>query len=447
MTSPPGIRPLLGATLPRAAADVARLAGVASLGWAVLERQWVNAALFALVLLGLLLPRIMGSRPVVDLGYGVVLLIAAWSAVLDLYVAYPWLDVLVHVVACGLTAALAHRLLVDRGVLPAPGVPLRHPGAGLVVTTAALGCALGVLWELGEWYGHTFLDRRIQVGYPDTMGDLASDALGSLVAGLVLVRGARRRSARASSASTPEPTISVVIPVKDDAVALERCLGLLARQTVAPAEIVVVDNASRDASAAVAVRYGARVVAEPNPGIPAAAATGYDAARGDVIARCDADSAPPADWLENVRSAMAAGSRPDVVTGTGWFYDVPRWASALLRPLYLGSYYTLVHAALGHTTVWGSNMAIRRRTWQEVRHLVHRDDPELHDDIDLAFALGPGHRVRYDARLSVGVSARSVKGRRQLRRRLHRAFRTLHVNWRRTPPWLRWREQLAGQAK
>jgi glycosyltransferase involved in cell wall biosynthesis len=315
------------------------------------------------------------------------------------------------------------------------------------VTTVALGCALGVLWEIGEWYGHTFLDPRIQVGYPDTMGDLASDALGSLVAGVVLVRTARWRAARVLSASVPDLTISVVIPVKDDAVALERCLRLLARQTVAPDEIVVVDNASRDSSAEVAARYGARVVEEPNPGIPAAAATGYDAARGDVIARCDADSAPPADWLENVRSAMAAASAPDVVTGTGWFYDVPRWASALLRPLYLGSYYTLVHAALGHTTVWGSNMAIRRRTWQEVRHLVHRDDPELHDDIDLAFALGPGHRVRYDARLSVGVSARSVKGRRQLRRRLHRAFRTLQVNWRRTPPWLRWREQLAGQAK
>jgi hypothetical protein len=134
--------------------------------------------------------------------------------------------------------------------------------------------------------------------------------------------------------------------------------------------------------------------------------------------------------------------RLDAITGTGRFYDLPRWLAAALRPVYLGSYYLLVHAALGHTAVWGSNMALRRRTWEEVRHLVHRDDPELHDDMDLAFALGPLRQVRYDRTLVVGVSARSVRGRRQLRRRLDRALRTLQVNWAVSPPWLRWRARL-----
>ena len=238
------------------------------------------------------------------------------------------------------------------------------------------------------------------------------------------------------------PSVSVVIPVKDDAEALDRCLRLLGRQTLPPLEVVVVDNASTDASARVALGHGARVVAQPAPGIPAAASAGYDAARADVIARCDADSVPPADWVEHITRAMAASPDLDALTGTGRFYGVPRWLAAVLGPVYLGSYYGLVHAALGHTTVWGSNMALRRRTWQEVSLLVHRDDPELHDDMDLAFTLGPPRRVRYDRTLVVGVSARSVRGRRQLRRRLDRAVRTLRVNWRVSPPWLRWQARL-----
>jgi len=239
-------------------------------------------------------------------------------------------------------------------------------------------------------------------------------------------------------------TVSVVIPVKDDADALERCLRMLGRQTLRPLEIVVVDNGSSDHSALVADWYGARVVEEPVAGIPAAACTGYDAAVGDLIARCDADTSPPEDWVERVVRVMTQSPELDALTGTGRFYDLPRWLSPVMRPLYLGTYYLLVHAALGHSTVWGSNMAIRRASWLEVRHLVHRTDPEIHDDMDLAFALGPQRRVRYDKKLVVGVSARSLRGSRQLRRRLHRAVRTLQVNWRLLPPWERWQARLSG---
>lgn len=237
------------------------------------------------------------------------------------------------------------------------------------------------------------------------------------------------------------PTLSVVIPVKDDAVALRRCLAALADQTLAPLEVVVVDNGSRDDSATVATAHGARVVTEPARGIPAAASTGYDAALGDVVVRCDADTVAPPDWLERIEARFAADPALDALTGTGRFYDVGPLQAAVVGRLYLGSYYASMHAALGHPPLWGSNMAMRRSSWLRVTGTVHRTDPEVHDDADLAFALGPRTRIVHDRTLVVAVSGRSLHGRAQLRRRFARAFHTLAVNWRRMPPWRRWAER------
>lgn len=238
------------------------------------------------------------------------------------------------------------------------------------------------------------------------------------------------------------PTVSVVIPVHDDAAELRRCLELLAVQTVAPDEIVVVDNASTDDSAAVAREFGARVVPEPRLGIPPAAATGYDAARGDVIARLDADSRPGPEWIAEVRRAMA-NPRVDAVTGAGHFRDLPPVVRQIAVLVYLGAYYVLTHLALGHTPLWGSSMALRRTTWEQVRDRVHRFD-DVHDDMDLAFVLGPRAVIHYDRRLGVGVSGRSVRGVPQLRRRMARAITTLRLNWAVSPPWTRWQDSLRG---
>lgn len=233
-------------------------------------------------------------------------------------------------------------------------------------------------------------------------------------------------------------TVSVVIPVKDDAPALERCLRALDLQTVPPLEVVVVDNGSTDDSAEVARRHGARVVVEPRPGIGAAAAAGYDAAHGDLIARCDADTVPPDTWVAWARDAFTHDPELDALTGHGRFYDVPRWRAALHGGLYLWSYYLTMHAAMAHRPLWGSSMVLPRTRWQDVRDRVHRWDPEVHDDVDLALALGPRARVRHDRHMRVEVSGRSLVGRRQTRRRFARAFRTLRLHWAVMPPWTRW---------
>lgn len=235
--------------------------------------------------------------------------------------------------------------------------------------------------------------------------------------------------------------LSVVVPVRDDAPALRRCLAALAAQTRAATEVVVVDNGSTDDSAAVARAAGARVVVEPVHGIPAAAAAGYDAATGDVIVRCDADTVPPPGFLARVEAAFAADPALDGLTGTGTFYGVGPVRGAVVGRLYLDAYYVLMHAAMAHPPLWGSAMAVRREAWLRARPLVHLER-ELHDDVDLAFALGPRARIRYDRGLRVRVSGRSLVGTAQMRRRFDRAFRTLRLSWARTPPWELWAARL-----
>ncbi|MCS5722659.1 glycosyltransferase [Herbiconiux sp. CPCC 203407] len=237
---------------------------------------------------------------------------------------------------------------------------------------------------------------------------------------------------------TDRPHISVVIPVKDDAAHLERCLSALGRQTIAPSEIVVVDNVSSDASDAVARIGGARVVREQRPGIPAAASTGYDQAEGEVIARLDADSIPADDWIERIGDRFR--DRPDLaaVTGGASFSGGPRALRRVGAALYLGAYHLSLAPALGHVPLFGSNFAMRRSEWQRVSGTVHRKDSELHDDLDLAFHLGVRGRIRYGRGLSVQISSRPFAEAGTLPTRFRRGFRTVLVHWPRELPWLRW---------
>lgn len=177
---------------------VVRVLGVLSL-LVALVRSPVEVALFALVLAGLVVPLAAGASRTLDAAYGVGLLVAAWSSALQLYQAIAWLDLAVHLVVTGLVAAVGHLLLARwTGVLVDPHATTgRADRLGAVVVTTSLGLALAVLWEVGEYVGHTYVDPAIYVGYADTIGDLVAGGLGSAVAGLWLCR---RRAARPAAA-------------------------------------------------------------------------------------------------------------------------------------------------------------------------------------------------------------------------------------------------------
>lgn len=96
----------------------------------------------------------------------------------------------------------------------------------------------------------------------------------------------------------------IVLPCLDEAEALPAVLAEL------PAgwPVIVVDNGSIDATAAVAVAYGARVVHEPRRGYGAAVHAGLLAARGELVAVLDGDGSLDPAVLEPLVTAVLDGA-------------------------------------------------------------------------------------------------------------------------------------------
>lgn len=177
--------------------DTVRLAGLASVAAAGLWFDLVAVALMLLVLGGLMVPRALRTSGALDATYGVGLLVAAWSGVLDVYRRVAWWDLAVHAVVTGLVAVLAY------GIVVRLGVALDHRDArrtrhrvGMAALVVALGLGLSVAWEVGEWLGHTYLDPAIYVTEIDTLGDLVAGGIGALTAGVALTTSAGRLSTR-----------------------------------------------------------------------------------------------------------------------------------------------------------------------------------------------------------------------------------------------------------
>ncbi|MCD9622738.1 glycosyltransferase family 2 protein [Rhabdothermincola salaria] len=208
--------------------------------------------------------------------------------------------------------------------------------------------------------------------------------------------------------------MTVVIPVRDGAATIATQLDALAAQTTRCRwEVVVADNGSTDATVAVVAahplghRVPVRVVdAGPVPGSNRARNAGAAAARGRILAYCDADDAVTPGWLDahwrtlrHGPDRIAAGPLdPTALSGP----RSRRWQFALPAP---------AEGANGFVYGWGANLALPRALWgrlggfREDIHAVGFEEVDLQGcahEAGVAFVWVDDARVDYRLTPTVG---------------------------------------------
>lgn len=170
-------------------------------------------------------------------------------------------------------------------------------------------------------------------------------------------------------------TISVVIATHNRASLLQTTLDHLRRQEYAPGdEVIVVDNASTDATSEVMARAAEgfpvplRRRHDPSPGKAPALNAAIAGARGDILALTDDDVIVADDWIATMRrlfedsSVALVGGRVD----PRWQRPAPAWLQVEQQGRYgpMSSPLALLHYGdaqdLGGRTAVGANMAVRR---------------------------------------------------------------------------------------
>jgi cellulose synthase/poly-beta-1,6-N-acetylglucosamine synthase-like glycosyltransferase len=201
-------------------------------------------------------------------------------------------------------------------------------------------------------------------------------------------------------------TISIVIPVYNEAEHLEACLEAIACLRPFPLEVIVVDNNSTDESAELASRFSfVTLLHESRQGVVHARNQGFNAACGDIIGRIDADTVLPPDWVNQVRQILA-DDNVSAVSGSAHYYDFGLSKIADTVDSYCRL--RLANSLKDNNYLWGANMAIRRSAWLKVSSQLC-NKALIHEDFDLAIHLQKlGLTVKYDQNLTANVSSRRI---------------------------------------
>lgn len=187
-----------------------------------------------------------------------------------------------------------------------------------------------------------------------------------------------------------EPYISVVVPVYNGGVQLERCLAALLASDFRAREIIVADDASTDASAGVARSLGAEVVSLDARSGPASARNqGARRARGEVLLFIDADVVVRGDTLSRVAATLRA--RPDIAAVFGSYDDSPEAQNFVSQYKNLLHHYIHQQSSAEAATFWAGCGAVRRAAFETAGGFdaIKYARPSV-EDIELGYRLRRG---------------------------------------------------------
>jgi glycosyltransferase involved in cell wall biosynthesis len=198
-------------------------------------------------------------------------------------------------------------------------------------------------------------------------------------------------------------------------------------QTVAPTEVIIVDNNCKDKTLEIAETYDfVKIIKEKKQGLTFARNTGFEYASGDILARIDADTIMSEQWVETVVDNFTEDESLYGITGpakTGFLPYIEKFKSTFFSRVY----FWIVDARFDTNVMWGANMAIRNSAWLKVKNEVTLDDSLVHEDQDISLWIGSkGMKIAFDNNLLIQTDGQAY---RYLPKLIH--YFKLHVNTRR----------------
>lgn len=210
------------------------------------------------------------------------------------------------------------------------------------------------------------------------------------------------------SNNTPiTPTVSVVIPCYNEESSIAHCLAALATQEPQALEVIVVDNNCTDRTVEIAKRFSfVSIITETTQGMTPARNAGMAAAKGDVLARIDADTIVHTGWVAAIQSIFS-DEAVAAATGPVQYHDMPAKRTGQFFDQEIRA--ALDTVARDYRFLFGSNMAVRRDVWHTIAPELCNDDA-LHEDIDIALHIHEkGGLIKYDRSMVAGMSARRLE--------------------------------------
>lgn len=220
--------------------------------------------------------------------------------------------------------------------------------------------------------------------------------------------------------------LSVVIPAYNEEKNIAKCLEYIVNQEEKADEIIVVDNNSTDKTGAIAKKYKARVIKELTQGMIPARNCGFNNAKHDIIARTDADTYVPRNWIKTIKENFRKNKNLVGLAGPASFYDFPihhklqhkQWQNKVI--------FAFIKSRIKHDTLYGPNMAILKNAWEKIKNDICMDDGMVHEDTDLAIHLSKYGDIKVDSQLIVDTSFRRFRKPYTYFEYSHRLFKTFH---------------------
>jgi glycosyltransferase involved in cell wall biosynthesis len=156
------------------------------------------------------------------------------------------------------------------------------------------------------------------------------------------------------------PLLSFIVPVRNDAARLERCLASIHRTMAGPFEVIVVDNGSTDNSAKVAEASGARVLLRPGLAVSQMRNEAASVASGDLLGFVDADHELSTGWWPKAAAVLHDRG----VSAAGAQYSPPEQSTRIQR-----AYDRLRHHRQGtYAAEWipSGNLVVRADVFRQI---------------------------------------------------------------------------------